>query len=119
MQIHEQLLKNVGVNFVPVKFKEPLDLDIKNIIHDLLVSIKGRGGTYAALNNGDEKTEEYMGINQNGQQRHMKRHFYERTLDGIDKNGQYAKPVKFQYYFKDNGYLMENNVIADIHFNIK
>ena len=117
MKIHKQLVKNVGVNFVPVKFKEPLD--IKNSIHYLLVSIKGRGGTYAALNNGDEKTEEYMGINQNGQQRHMKRHFYERTLDGRDKNGQYAKPVKFQYYFKDNGYLMENNVIADIHFNIK
>ena len=110
MKIHKQLVKNVGVNFVPVKFKEPLD--IKNSIHYLLVSIKGRGGTYAALNNGDEKTEDYMGIDQND-------HFYERTLDGIDKNGQYFKPVKFKYYFKEDGNVIKNNVIADIHFNIK
>ena len=114
-QIHEQLLKNVGDNFVPVRFKEPLEIKYKDV-HDLLVSITGRGGTYAVLNTGEEKSEEY--VSDSNRHNYAKIHFYERTLDGIDKNG-HVEAVEFKFYFKDNWNVIKNNVIADIYFNSK
>ena len=85
-------------------------------VHDLLVSITGRGGTYAVLNTGEEKSEEY--VSDSNRHNYAKRHFYERTLDGIDKNG-HVEAVEFKFYFKDNWNVIKNNVIADIYFNSK
>ena len=86
-------------NVVPVIFKQPQNLSTTGTT--LSLTITGTGGAPAGINTGQKNRDGY---------------YYERTVNGKDKNGCYVRDVKLLYNIK-KGYG-EQTIISDIYFHI-
>jgi len=84
-------------NVVPVIFKKPQNL---STITALSLTITGTGGAPVGINTGQKNRDGY----------------YQRTVNGKDKNGCYVRDVKLLYNIQKGN--VEQSIISDIYFHI-